>query len=111
MLIASRHSEDQIRLLGKVLRLVPATHNSSLWPRPARGAGTLIPSAQRLVWAAKQLLGQQLYHTMLLWQVCRAYNKQRRLLSHHLRHKLYPVIITLDNQNLIKVILLCAKNP
>ena len=25
--------------------------------RPARGAGTLIPSAQRLVWAAKQLLG------------------------------------------------------
>lgn len=31
MLIASRHSEDQIRLLGKVLRLVPATHNSSLW--------------------------------------------------------------------------------
>ena len=26
-------------------------------PRPARGAGTLIPSAQRLVWAAKQLLG------------------------------------------------------
>ena len=26
-------------------------------PRPARGAGTLIPSAQRLVWAAKQALG------------------------------------------------------
>ena len=26
-------------------------------PRPARGAGTLIPSAQRLVWAAKQPLG------------------------------------------------------
>ena len=26
-------------------------------PRPARGAGTLIPSAQRLVWAAKQRLG------------------------------------------------------
>ena len=25
--------------------------------RPARGAGTLIPSAQRLVWAAKQALG------------------------------------------------------
>ena len=25
--------------------------------RPARGAGTLIPSAQRLVWAAKQPLG------------------------------------------------------
>ena len=24
-------------------------------PRPARGAGTLIPSAQRLVWAAKRL--------------------------------------------------------
>ena len=24
---------------------------------PARGAGTLIPSAQRLVWAAKQALG------------------------------------------------------
>ena len=24
---------------------------------PARGPGTLIPSAQRLVWAAKQLLG------------------------------------------------------
>ena len=27
-------------------------------PRPARGAGTLIPSAQRLVWAAKQALGK-----------------------------------------------------
>ena len=27
-------------------------------PRPARGAGTLIPSAQRLVWAAKQPLGK-----------------------------------------------------
>ena len=26
-------------------------------PRPARGAGTLIPSAQRFVWAAKQPLG------------------------------------------------------
>ena len=26
-------------------------------PRPARGTGTLIPSAQRLVWAAKQALG------------------------------------------------------
>ena len=26
-------------------------------PPPARGAGTLIPSAQRLVWAAKQPLG------------------------------------------------------
>ena len=26
-------------------------------PRPARGAGTLIPSAQCLVWAAKQALG------------------------------------------------------
>ena len=25
---------------------------------PARGAGTLIPSAQRLVWAAKQPLGK-----------------------------------------------------
>ena len=25
---------------------------------PARGAGTLIPSAQRLVWAAKQALGK-----------------------------------------------------
>ena len=27
-------------------------------PRPAGGAGTLIPSAQRLVWAAKQALGK-----------------------------------------------------
>ena len=27
-------------------------------PRPARGAGTLIPSAQRLVWEAKQPLGK-----------------------------------------------------
>ena len=27
-------------------------------PRPARGAGTLIPSAQRLIWAAKQVLGK-----------------------------------------------------
>ena len=27
-------------------------------PRPARGAGTLIPSAQRLVWVAKQALGK-----------------------------------------------------
>ena len=27
-------------------------------PHPARGAGTLIPSAQRLVWAAKQALGK-----------------------------------------------------
>ena len=27
-------------------------------PRPARGAGTLIPSAQRFVWAAKQALGK-----------------------------------------------------
>ena len=27
-------------------------------PRPDRGAGTLIPSAQRLVWAAKQALGK-----------------------------------------------------
>ena len=27
-------------------------------PPPARGAGTLIPSAQRLVWAAKQPLGK-----------------------------------------------------
>ena len=26
-------------------------------PRPGRGAGTLIPSAQRLGWAAKQPLG------------------------------------------------------
>ena len=26
-------------------------------PPPARGPGTLIPSAQRLVWAAKQALG------------------------------------------------------
>ena len=26
-------------------------------PRPGRGAGTLLPSAQRLVWAAKQPLG------------------------------------------------------
>ena len=26
-------------------------------PRPARGAGTLSPSAQRFVWAAKQALG------------------------------------------------------
>ena len=26
-------------------------------PRPGRGAGTLIPSAQRLVWAARQPLG------------------------------------------------------
>ena len=26
-------------------------------PPPAKGAGTLIPSAQRLVWAAKQPLG------------------------------------------------------
>ena len=31
----------------------------SIFPsRPARGAGTLIPSAQRLVWAAKQVLGK-----------------------------------------------------
>ena len=28
------------------------------WPRGARGAGTLIPSAQRLVWVAKQALGK-----------------------------------------------------
>ena len=27
-------------------------------PRLARGAGTLIPSAQRFVWAAKQALGK-----------------------------------------------------
>ena len=27
-------------------------------PLPARGPGTLIPSAQRLVWAAKQPLGK-----------------------------------------------------
>ena len=27
-------------------------------PPPARGPGTLIPSAQRLVWAAKQPLGK-----------------------------------------------------
>ena len=27
------------------------------WHPPARGPGTLIPSAQRLVWAAKQPLG------------------------------------------------------
>ena len=27
-------------------------------PPPARGAGTLIPSAQRLVWEAKQPLGK-----------------------------------------------------
>ena len=27
-------------------------------PRPARGAGTLSPSAQRFVWAAKQALGK-----------------------------------------------------
>ena len=26
-------------------------------PRPGRGAGTLIPSAQRFVWAARQPLG------------------------------------------------------
>ena len=31
--------------------------HTELGPRPARGAGTLIPSAQRLVWAAKQPLG------------------------------------------------------
>ena len=30
-------------------------------PRPARGAGTLIPSAQRLVWAAKQALGPSVF--------------------------------------------------
>ena len=36
-------------------------------PRPARGAGTLIPSAQRFVWAAKQPLGKLQYfgHLML----------------------------------------------
>ena len=28
-------------------------------PRPGRGAGTLIPSAQRFVWAARQPLGNQ----------------------------------------------------
>ena len=26
-------------------------------PRPGRGAGTLLPSAQRFVWAARQPLG------------------------------------------------------
>ena len=29
-------------------------------PPPARGPGTLIPSAQRLVWAATQLAGRRL---------------------------------------------------
>ena len=39
---------------------LPSAHQeeAGLMPRPARGAGTLIPSAQRLVWAAKQALGK-----------------------------------------------------
>ena len=37
-------------------------------PRPARGAGTLIPSAQRLVWAAKQLLGSAALGALFAWQ-------------------------------------------
>ena len=32
-------------------------HATVLLPHPGRGAGTLIPSAQRLGWAAKQPLG------------------------------------------------------
>ena len=34
-----------------------ATHSSVLAWSPARGPGTLIPSAQRFVWAARQPLG------------------------------------------------------
>ena len=37
--------------------LPPSIFPSIREPPPARGAGTLIPSAQRLVWAAKQPLG------------------------------------------------------
>ena len=33
-------------------------------PRPARGAGTLIPSAQRFVWAAKKALGKAALGTL-----------------------------------------------
>ena len=35
----------------------PSGVQAAVLPRPARGAGTLIPSAQRFVWAAKQPLG------------------------------------------------------
>ena len=40
---------------GAVLKNSPAHAGDT---GPARGAGTLIPSAQRLVWAAKQALGK-----------------------------------------------------
>ena len=50
---SSREAQSGRRLLG--------TNGGSLWlwcclPQPG-GAGTLIPSAQRFVWAAKQPLG------------------------------------------------------
>ena len=37
----------------------PQLRSAVVLPPPARGAGTLIPSAQRLVWAAKQPLGNE----------------------------------------------------
>ena len=51
-------------------------------PRPARGAGTLIPSAQRLVWAAKQALGEGMAIdcSILAWRIPRT-GKPRGLLS------------------------------
>ena len=51
-------------------------------PPPARGPGTLIPSAQRLVWAAKQPLGKAALGALFAsatgflatLQMCRAYS-------------------------------------
>ena len=49
---AGRWEESEDEGLGKRLR-----PGQGLRSAGARGAGTLIPSAQRLVWAAKQPLG------------------------------------------------------
>ena len=60
-----RITEPSQEMLDKIIRAREALAGHKrriplavVLPRPARGAGTLIPSAQRFVWAAKQALGK-----------------------------------------------------
>ena len=52
---------DNLKEMDRLLEKLNLTRLNQgeieIMPPPARGAGTLIPSAQRLVWAAKQPLG------------------------------------------------------
>ena len=50
-------TEAGIKIAGRNINNLRYVDDTTLMAESDRGAGTLIPSAQRLVWAAKQPLG------------------------------------------------------